>query len=129
MDFAHWILKLKLPGALSLFVEEFPNPSFDAIRSACDAICGLPNLQALFRQHRFTSEREAPGRCFDVCFISELLANLMDGRAEERSVHFVHESKGKELEWTLGYYLKHHVSETIPSIQGVALSDDTREEL
>ena len=111
MDFAQWILKLKLPGALSDFVAEFPNPRVSSMRLACDAICDLPNLEALFRQHRFTSIREAPGRCFDVCFIAELVAALFEDRGDDRKVFFIYESKGNDLEWTLGYYLKHHISE------------------
>ena len=111
IDFAHWILKMKLPHALSNFVSEFPNPKVSSIREACDLVCTLPFLESLFMHHRFTSNREASGRCFDLCFIAETLAFILGSRMDDRVVDFVFEAKGNELEWTLGYYLKHHVSE------------------
>jgi hypothetical protein len=110
LDFALWILKIQLPYVLSDFVTEFPTPSVSALRGACDAICGLPYLESLFQQHRFTSTRESSRRCFDVCFISELLANILGNKMDDRIVYFVIESKGVDLEWTLGFYLKHHVA-------------------
>jgi hypothetical protein len=118
IDFANWILKLKLPNALSHLVAEFPNPRVSSVMEACDAVCKLPYLESLFVQHRFTSTRESPGRCFDLCFISELLAVLMGTRKEDRIVSFLFESKGTELEWTLGYYLKHHISKRVTDQSG-----------
>ena len=109
MDFTEWILKLKLPHALNDFVAEFPNPTVTSIRQACDAICSLPHLEYLFQQHRFTSSRESSGRCYDCAFIAETLALILGDRMDERIVFFVFEAGGIELEWTLGYYLKHHV--------------------
>jgi hypothetical protein len=109
IDFAHWILKLNVPHAISDFVAEFPNPKVSSIRGACDSICKLPHLESLFMQHRFTSVRESPGRCFDVCFIAEVVAVLLGSRMDDRIIYFVFEAKGTELEWTLGYYLKHHM--------------------
>lgn len=114
MDFAKWLMKIKLPNALSDYVVEFPNPSVTSMRKACDTICSLPLLESLYRQHPFTSSKEAEGRCFDVCYIAEVLAALLDERHEERVMFFLFESRGAELEWTLGYYLKHHLTSVSP---------------
>ena len=120
MDFANWILKLRLPDALTDFVIEFPNPSLKSIQGACDAVCQMPFLDSLFKQHKFTSSRESEGRCFDICYISELLAVLLGDRGENRIMYFLTEANGAELEWTLGYYLKRHFSPQ-PNSSGVPI--------
>ena len=89
MDFARWVLELKLPGANSRFVDEFPSPSKDAMRYASDAICSLPLLEPLYAQHPFTSEREAKGRCFDVCYITEIIALIFSNDSDDRLVDFL----------------------------------------
>jgi hypothetical protein len=110
MDFAKWLLKLKLPSVYSKFVAEFPSPSIKSIMGACDYVCGLPLLDSLFRQHAFTTDKEVKSRCFDVCYIAEILSLIFPDRHEERLIHFLLESRGYEVEWTLGYYLKHHIN-------------------
>jgi hypothetical protein len=130
MDFANWLLQLRLPDALTDFVIEFPNPSLKSIQGACDAVCQIPLLESLFAQHIFTSSRESEGRCFDICYISELLHVLLGERGNERIVYFLTQANGTELEWTLGYYLKRHFSPKpdsstvpIPSTQMVNRSE------
>ena len=110
MDFARWLMQQKFASVKSNFVLQFPNPSIASMRLACDSVCSLPLLESLFQQHPYTSSREASGRCFDVCYIAEILSLLLNGRHEERIVHFLFEARGSELEWTLGYYLKHHIT-------------------
>jgi len=89
MEFAHWLMSMKTPYALLPFSLEFPTPSIKSMRQACDTICSFPYLDALFRQHRFTTEKEVTGRCFDVCYISEVLAILLDGKESERIISFL----------------------------------------
>lgn len=106
MDFAFWIMKLKFRSALSSFVLEYPNPSIEAMRDACDVVCSLPLLESLFQQHAFTTSRESSTRCFDVCAISQLIEELFGKVDSFPSIAFIRTSEeGHELEWTLGFYL------------------------
>jgi hypothetical protein len=89
MDFAAWLMKMKTPYALLPFSLEYPTPSINSMRQACDTICAFPYLDALFRQHRFTTDKEVSGRCFDVCYVSEVLGILFEGRESERIVSFL----------------------------------------
>ena len=89
MDFARWLMQLKPPATFSSFVQEFPSPSITSMKAACDSICGLPYLESLYQEHLFTSITEAPGRCFDVCYVSEILSLLLVGRHDERIVNFL----------------------------------------
>jgi hypothetical protein len=115
MDFAAWIMKLKTLPALSRFVHEYPNPSLDAMREACDTICSLPFLESLFQQHVLTSAREAPTRCFDVCAITEIIDELFSDKGLIPNVSFLKNYDGRELEWTLGFYLSTHARITVSS--------------
>jgi hypothetical protein len=108
MDFAYWIMSLKTESALSRFVHEYPNPSIEAMREACDTVCSLPFLGSLFLQHPLTSSREAPTRCFDVCAITEILDELFPTANSKPRISFIKHYNGVELEWTLGFYLKTH---------------------
>ena len=89
MDFARWVLSLKLPGAYSDFLAQFPSPSISAMRDACDQICILPLLQDLFAQHPFTSKNEVTGRCFDICYVSEVASFIFDGLNTDQLLHFL----------------------------------------
>ena len=89
MDFAHWVMSMKTPTALSTFSLEYPSPSVSSMRDACDVICSYPLLDALFRQHQFTTAREVPERCFNICYVSEVLSTLLESRINERIVHFL----------------------------------------
>jgi len=89
MDFAYWVMSMKTPTALSAFSLEYPSPSVTSMRSACDIICSYPYLDALFRQHQFTTSREVPERCFNICYVSEVLSLLLESRINERIVHFL----------------------------------------
>ncbi len=89
MDFAHWVMSMKTPTALSTFSLEYPSPSIASMRDACDIICSYPLLDALFRQHQFTTSREVPERCFNICYVSEVLSLLLESRINERIVHFL----------------------------------------
>ena len=89
MDFARWILAMKLPGAYTEFVAQFPSPSISAMREACDLICAMPMLESLFSQHPYSSTSEVKGRCFDICYVSEVLSIIFDGINADRLVHFL----------------------------------------
>jgi hypothetical protein len=129
MDFAKWLMKLKLPNALSAYVLEFPNPSVASMRLACDSICELPLLESLFRQHPFTSSKESEDRCFHVCYIAEILASLLDDRDSERVVSFLFDAQGVELEWTLGFYLSNFLGSKIEPAPAAITTVDDNEEL
>lgn len=89
MDFARWLLALKMPGAKSNFVAQFPSPSLSEMNEACEMVCKLTLMETLFSQHAFTSKREAKGRCFDVCYVSEVLSLILNEMQTDRLVHFL----------------------------------------
>jgi len=102
LDFASWLLGKN--STRSVFVQQYPDPSISAIREACHSVCALEVDTALFTQHRLTNAREADGRCFDICYVAELLTSFGLGDEESR-VRFMLEVGGNEIEWTQGYYL------------------------
>lgn len=89
MDFANWLMSMKTPTATAPFSSDYPSPTIAAMQDVCDTICSYPLLDALFRQHRFTTSREVPERCFHVCFISEVLSILFESRMNDRIVNFL----------------------------------------
>lgn len=104
LDFASWLLRLREDDID--FVAQYPKPSISAIRGACHLICSLPVDTELYTRHKMTNAVEAQGRCFDICYVAELLESFGFDE-DERRVSFVLEIGGKEIEWTLGYYLTH----------------------
>lgn len=110
MDFANWLMRQKYPTIINEFVTQFPNPSITSMKEACEYVCSLPLLGALFEKHLFTTIHEAEGRCFDVCYVAELLSLLFDEVGYNRAVHFLLEARGNQIQWTLGFYLKHHAA-------------------
>ena len=103
LDFADFILE---QSEALLFKSEYPTPSVLAVREACEAVCLKEVDIPLFTKHPMTNSIEAHGRCFDVCFVAELMTSFGLGE-EERRVSFLKDFDGKEVEWTLGYYLTH----------------------
>ena len=104
LDFASWLLEMRNENLE--FTKQYPQPSVSAIRGACNLICSLPVDTELFTRHKMTNEVEAQGRCFDICYVAELLESF-GFSDDDRRVSFVLEIQGKEIEWTLGYYLTH----------------------
>ena len=89
MDFAHWLMAMKTATAIASFSSEYPSPTITSMQEVCDTICSYPLLDALFRQHRFTTSREVPERCFHVCYVSEVLSILLESRVNDTIVNFL----------------------------------------
>lgn len=117
MDFAYWLMRQTYPTIINEFVTQFPNPSITSMKEACEYVCSLPLLGALFEKHSFTTMYEAEGRCFDVCYVAELLSLLFDEVRYNRAVHFLLEARGNQIEWTLGFYLKHYAARALGGAQ------------
>ena len=103
LDFGRWLLTFE---EAPLFYDQYPRPSVNAVREACDAVCSKELDVNLFQKHYLTNAVEATGRCFDICFVAELMTSFGLGE-DERRVNFVKDLNGKEVEWTLGYYITH----------------------
>ncbi len=124
MDFARWLMNLKAPPESTRFLLEFPSPSPQAASEACSFVCKVGNLTSLFAQHEYTTHREAPGRCFDVCYVSIIMHALLDDRDQTDMISFLAEARGTELEWTLGFYLRKKVPEHIASTRAYTAHDE-----
>lgn len=48
-------------------------------------------MENLFTQHAYTTAREAPRRCFDVCYVSVILEVLFGEDMHHGKVHFLAE--------------------------------------
>lgn len=90
MDFARWLMTLKSPDS-NRFLLEFPSPSTQSSREACLFVCKVGNLTSLFAQHIYTSHREAPGRCFDVCYVSVIMQKLLNDHEQTDQISFMAE--------------------------------------
>lgn len=90
MDFARWLMSLSPPES-TRFLAEFPSPSLAASREACSFVCSQANLEGVFIQHGYTTEREAGGRCFDVCYVSVVMELLLGENAGEGVVYYIAE--------------------------------------
>ena len=89
MDFANWIMSMKTSTSLSSFCLDYPSPSISSIQYVCDEICSYPLLDALFRQHRFTTAKEVNERCFSICYVAEVLSILFESRVNQNFIRFL----------------------------------------
>ena len=124
LDFAFWLVNNKSDSRYAAFLGEYPAPSVAVLRDLCGALCAEALDVALFTQHPRTNAREAEGRCFDVCYVAELLA-AFGVQDHERRITFAIAVEDREIEWTLGYYLTHVVSST----QKASVPTNTRDDL
>lgn len=93
------------------FSREFPNPRVSLLKEACVSVCRLPEMKDLFTAHKYTRAEDLPTRCFATCYTYELMKALGFSEDDNR-VRFVLDMHGREVEWTLGVYLKHFVELT-----------------
>jgi hypothetical protein len=130
LDFAYWLFTAGDGDAphhdprIQAFLAEYPRPSLQTIRGLCSALCSQPFDLDLFTRHVRTNAKEATGRCFDVCYVAELL-HAFGVQDNERRITFAISVQDREIEWTLGYYLTHVVkSATHSATQNRNTRDD-----
>jgi len=128
VDFVHWWLTLNPEGVLAWcaargesigrcgarvasFIEAYPRPSLAELATAADAVCAGDYSFVAERTadkklaHAYTGLDNAPYRCFQANYILALLGEMYGFREEGRSVTFLLDVDGEDLEWPLGALL------------------------
>jgi len=113
VDFIRWWLEFN-PTAAAIagsFLKAYPKPSIEEITVAADALCAGDYKFVADRtankelRHAFTGFDNAPYRCFQANYILVLLEDMYGFRTDGRSITFLLDVDGEDLEWPLGALL------------------------
>lgn len=118
VDFVHWWLGWNPDAAKGTepFRSAYPRPSLAELTVAVDRVCAgdykpVESMTAdKEKAHAFTRFDNAPFRCFQANYILVLLGDMYSFQMDGRSVSFLLDVDGEELEWPLGSALAQRAS-------------------
>lgn len=118
VDFVRWWLEFNptASGARS-FLESYPRPSLTELAVAVDIMCSGEYKDVADRTadkqqaHSFTGFDNAPYRCFQANYILVLLQEMYGFSPDGRSITFLLDVDGEDLEWPLGALLHRRMTE------------------
>lgn len=113
VDFVRWWLELNPEAGGRAFLKSYPRPTLHELEEAVGAMCAGDYSPVLDRtvekrgHHPFTAEDNAPLRCFQANYILVLLGTMYGFDRDGRSISYLLDVEGEDLEWPLGALLHH----------------------
>lgn len=111
VDFVRWWLELNPGAAGQSFLKSYPRPSLSELQEAVGSMCAGDYAPVMDRtadkngHHPFTAEDNAPFRCFQANYILVLLGTMYGFGRDGRSITYLLDVDGEDLEWPLGALL------------------------
>mmetsp|Transcript_5208 Transcript_5208/g.5942 ORF Transcript_5208/g.5942 Transcript_5208/m.5942 type:complete len:497 (+) Transcript_5208:289-1779(+) len=93
---------LRVLGQNEALERHWPRPTLVELEDALPSLCGLEWNDGLHLQHQYTSGNGMPHRCFEAVYLVNLLRVAYGLDPRERSVTYLYDVEGQEVEWTLG---------------------------
>eukprot|EP00930_Biecheleria_cincta_P074206 TRINITY_DN61401_c0_g1_i1.p1 TRINITY_DN61401_c0_g1~~TRINITY_DN61401_c0_g1_i1.p1 ORF type:complete len:441 (-),score=81.35 TRINITY_DN61401_c0_g1_i1:84-1406(-) len=111
VDFVRWWLELNPGAAGQSFLKSYPRPSLNELQEAVGSMCAGDYHLVMDRtlekngHHPYTAEDNAPFRCFQANYILVLLGTMYGFGRDGRSITYLLDVDGEDLEWPLGALL------------------------
>lgn len=141
VDFARWWLSIPevLPKASDNMAQDekeilnalaknatYSNPTLKELRAAAAVLCAGPwaklSAAASSSRHKFTPEKKAPHRCFELNYIITLLSVGYGFPEDSRPFQYVDAIGGRDVEWSLGAFLLSRSTSPVNILEGTAAS-------